>query len=57
MSSSVAKGLKVGQCVSYSMQIPWTCPLILGDSVNFLPLSEPNPTDNLGWVSLTDAEK
>jgi hypothetical protein len=36
------------QNVSYSMQIPWTCPLFLADSMNFLPLSEPNPTDNLG---------
>ena len=25
------------QNVSYSTQIPWTCPLILGDSMNFLP--------------------
>jgi len=46
--------LKVGQKavplqnVPYSTQIPWTCPLILRDSTNFLPLSEPNPTDNLG---------
>jgi hypothetical protein len=55
--------LRVGQNVvplqnaSYSMQILWICPLILGGSMNFLPMSEPNPTDNLGKVSRTDAEK
>jgi hypothetical protein len=33
--------------VSYSMQIPRICPLILEDRVNFL-LIEPNPIDNVG---------
>jgi hypothetical protein len=33
--------------ISYSMQIPGTRPWILGDRKNFLPLTEPNPTDNL----------
>jgi hypothetical protein len=34
--------------MSYDMQIPRTHPLTLGDRLNFLPLTEPNPTDNLG---------
>jgi hypothetical protein len=34
--------------VSYSTQIPRTRPLTLGDRVNFLPLTEGNPTHNLG---------
>jgi len=34
--------------VSYSTQIPRTRPLTLEDRVNFLPLSEPNLTDNTG---------
>ena len=34
--------------VSYSTQISRTCPLTLVDRVNFLPLTEPNPTDNPG---------
>jgi hypothetical protein len=33
--------------VSYSMQIPRICPLILEDRINFL-LVEPNPVDNVG---------
>ena len=32
--------------VSYSMQIPRTCPLTLSDRMNFL-LIEPNPIDNV----------
>jgi hypothetical protein len=43
------------------MQIPRTCPLTLVDKVNFLPLTKPNPTDNLGYVKVSqqhiDAEK
>jgi len=31
-----------------SMQIPRTHPLTLGDRMNFLPLTEPNPTNILG---------
>jgi hypothetical protein len=34
--------------VSYSTQISRTCPLTLGDMMNFLPLTEPKPTDRLG---------
>jgi len=34
----------------YSTQIPRTRPLTLGDRVNFLPLTEANPTHNLGQV-------
>jgi hypothetical protein len=34
--------------VSYSMQIPKTSPFTLADRMNFLPLTEPNPTDDLG---------
>ena len=33
--------------MSYSTQIPRTHPLTLRDGMNFLPLTEPNPTDNL----------
>jgi len=33
--------------MSYSMQIPRTHPLTLGDGMNFLPLTEPDRTDNL----------
>jgi hypothetical protein len=33
--------------MSYSMQIPKTHRLTLEDGMNFLPLTEPNPTDNL----------
>jgi hypothetical protein len=33
--------------VSYSMQIPRICPLILEDRIYFL-LTEPNPIDNVG---------
>jgi hypothetical protein len=32
----------------------------LGDTVNFLPLTEPSPTDSLGYMKVsqkTDAEK
>jgi len=34
--------------MSYSKQAPRICPLTLGFGANFLPLTEPNPTDNLG---------
>ena len=34
--------------ISYRTQILRTRPLILGDRKNFLPLTEPNPTENLG---------
>ena len=46
--------------VSYSTQIPRTMPQTLGDRMNFLPLTEPNPTDSLGQAKVsqqTDAEK
>jgi hypothetical protein len=33
--------------VSYRTQISRTRPLTLGDRMNFFPLSEPKPTDNL----------
>jgi hypothetical protein len=33
--------------VSYSMQIPRICPLILEDRINFL-LTKPNPIDSVG---------
>jgi hypothetical protein len=45
--------------VSYGVQISRTCPLILGDGMNLFPLTEPNPTDSLGWVKVSqqiDAE-
>jgi hypothetical protein len=35
-------------------QIPRTRPLTLGDRMNFLPLTEPNPTDNLGEMMKSD---
>jgi len=34
--------------------------LTLGERMNFVPLTEPNPTESLGWVKIsqqTDAEK
>jgi hypothetical protein len=34
--------------VSSSIQIPRTCSLTLWDRVNFLPLTEHNPTDSQG---------
>ena len=46
--------------VSYSMQIPKTCPLTLEDRMNFLPPTELKPINNLGQVKVsqqTDAEK
>ena len=46
--------------VSYSTQIPRTCLLTLGDRMNFLPLTEPNATDNLGQMKVSqpvDVEK
>jgi len=36
--------------VAYSMQIPGTCPLTIGDRMDFLALTEPNPTDTVGEV-------
>jgi len=42
------------------MQIPRTCPLNLGERMNFLHLTEPNPTHSLGKFKVshqTDAEK
>jgi hypothetical protein len=36
--------------MSYSKQTHRNCPLTLGFGVNFLSLTEPNPTDNLGSV-------
>lgn len=44
---SVAKGITIAN-VPYSVQIPRTCPLTLGDRMNFVSLIEPNPTDSLG---------
>ena len=44
---SVAKNSTIAN-VPYSMQIPRTCPLNLGDRMNFVSLIEPNPTDSLG---------
>jgi hypothetical protein len=38
--------------VSYGMQISRTCLLILGDGMNLLLQTEPNPTDSLGWVKV-----
>jgi len=41
------------------MQIPRTCPLTLGDRMNFLHLTELNPTHNPGKMKVshqTDAE-
>jgi hypothetical protein len=45
--------LRVGQKavllqMCHSLQIPEACPLTLVESMNFLPLTEPNPTNNLG---------
>jgi hypothetical protein len=34
--------------VSYNTQIPRTCHFTLRERMNFIPLTEPNPTDNLG---------
>jgi len=34
--------------VAYSMQISGTCPLTVGDRMDFLALTEPNPSDTLG---------
>jgi hypothetical protein len=34
--------------MSYSTKILRICHLTLGDGMNFLPLTEPNPTNNLG---------
>jgi hypothetical protein len=39
--------------VSYCTQIPRTCPLTLVDVINFLPLTEPNPIDRLGYVKVS----
>jgi hypothetical protein len=38
--------------VSHSMQIPRTRRLTLRDRMNFLPLTEPNPTENVGRVKV-----
>jgi hypothetical protein len=35
------------------MQIPGTCPLTLRDWLNFLPLTEPNTTENVGQVKFS----
>ena len=61
---STKNNLRVGQKVvllqmSHSMQISRTCPLTLEDRMNFLHLTEPNPTHNLGKVKVShqiDAE-
>jgi hypothetical protein len=54
-------GAKSGTAnVSHSTQIPRTCPLTLGDRVNFLHLIETNPTGRLGHVNVSqqrDTEK
>ena len=34
------------------MQIPKTCPFTSGDRMNFLPLTEPNPINNLDQVKV-----
>jgi len=34
--------------MSYSTQIPSMCPLMLGDRVNLVPVTELYPTDNMG---------
>jgi len=36
----------------YSTQIPSTCALTSVSRMNFLPLTAPNPTDNLGEVKI-----
>jgi len=46
--------------VSYGTQIPEMCPLILGDRMNLHLPTEPDPTDSLGWVKVSqqlDAER
>jgi hypothetical protein len=46
--------------VAYSTLIPRIRPLTLGDRINFLSLTEPNPTDSMVKVEVfqhTDAEK
>jgi hypothetical protein len=46
--------------VSCSTLIPRTRPLTLGDRMNFLPKTDPNPTDSLGQVKVStqrDAER
>ena len=45
---------------SYGTQIARMCPLILGDRMNLLLLTEPAPTNSLGWVKVSqqiDAER
>jgi hypothetical protein len=45
--------------VSHRKQIPSTRPFILGNGLNLFPLNEPNPTDSLGQVKVSqqiDAE-
>ena len=49
---SVAKSNTVTN-VSYSTQIPRTCPLTSGDRMNFLLLTEHNYTDSLGYVKVS----
>ena len=49
---SVAKSSTVTN-VSYSTQIPRTCPLTSGDRMNFLPLTDHNYTDSLGYVKVS----
>jgi len=39
--------------VSYRQQISSTRPLILGHGLNLFPLNEPNPTDSLGQVKVS----
>jgi hypothetical protein len=39
--------------VSHSMQIPRRRPLTLRDRMNFLPLTEPNPTENEGELKVS----
>jgi hypothetical protein len=56
---SVAKSSTVTN-VSYSTQVPSTRPSTLLDRMNFLCLTESNPTDSMGQVTVsqqTDAEK
>ena len=39
--------------VSYDTQIPRMFPLILGDRMNLLPPTEPDQTDSLEWVKVS----
>jgi hypothetical protein len=51
---------KSGTKSSAITKVPYNMPLTLGEKVNFLPLTEPSPINNLGYVKVsqhTDDEK